>query len=477
MKKQILLMAVAFALTLFTSCNHEGGSSNGLATPPVHNYLDPTTEKGWEAFCIPDFLNYPDDWTKLGLKGKVKEVTYDNGPLVRWLFDRDGRLTEWTDIHRPNPYSQNYNRDFWKFHYNDSGYVERSDYGQDFVEGRRSKWTHRMSAFDKYEFGQDGKPLRRAFSQEESYPNEQEYGYNKTGQCTSISTIRGKASVTLGLDDNGTITHIECGNTALPHEMTGRRNIRPFYDRQGRISKLEYMSVPTEETRGIIDSIFSTSRYEYNEQGNIARWSYDETVYPYEVTNQAVVDFEYEYDGQGNWTKKHMTTTPDAGTSFIGRYWTFGYVPQTLPEGSDSVEYWRLTITRNISYYPEETHKESARASQTKPAPVPSKLKGSVAFDAQNPSYWKVEKVVCTGHKNGGYAFTISGTFLKDCQQSMSNCSVTIGVKEEGKMKLTSVGSYFFPNGKAGEKFSFEIVGAFDGMCNVDNFQFLAILF
>ena len=44
-------------------------------------------------------------------------------------------------------------------------------------------------------------------------------------------------------------------------------------------------------------------------------------------------------------------------------------------------------------------------------------------------------------------------------------------------MKLTSVGSYFFPNGKAGEKFSFEIVGAFDGMCNVDNFQFLAILF
>ena len=87
MKKQILLMAVAFALTLFTSCNHEGGSSNGLATPPVHNYLDPTTEKGWEAFCIPDFLNYPDDWTKLGLKGKVKEVTYDNGPLVRWLFE------------------------------------------------------------------------------------------------------------------------------------------------------------------------------------------------------------------------------------------------------------------------------------------------------------------------------------------------------------------------------------------------------
>ena len=58
----------------------------------------------------------------------------------------------------------------------------------------------------------------------------------------------------------------------------------------------------------------------------------------------------------------------------------------------------------------------------------------------------------------------------------MSQSMVTIAVKEKNKKAVTSAGAYFFPRGKKGDAFTVTIVGAYDGMCNINNFEFLVIL-
>ena len=70
--------------------------------------------------------------------------------------------------------------------------------------------------------------------------------------------------------------------------------------------------------------------------------------------------------------------------------------------------------------------------------------------------------------------FTIIG---EDCTgYSMSESTVTIAVKEKNRKAVTSAGAYFFPRGKKGEPFTVTVVGAYDGMCNINDFEFLVIL-
>lgn len=173
----------------------------------------------------------------------------------------------------------------------------------------------------------------------------------------------------------------------------------------------------------------------------------------------------------------------------MNRLYYGDYPVKTVSENADGTPLCAIVLKRDIDYFTSDELKEgpasSAASTSEKNSPKEeqvstpnaSALGDDVPFSSPKIDAWKVEKVRCNGPKNGGYEFVISGKFVKDCTgYSMSESTVTIAVKEKNRKAVTSAGAYFFPRGKKGEPFTVTVVGAYDGMCNINDFEFLVIL-
>lgn len=61
----------------------------------------------------------------------------------------------------------------------------------------------------------------------------------------------------------------------------------------------------------ITDSLFTTSRYTYNDKHDIVRWEEEYSTSKKEISGNFTVEFSYEYDEQGNWTSRIATPSSE----------------------------------------------------------------------------------------------------------------------------------------------------------------------
>lgn len=99
MRNSLLIVAVA-AVTVFAACSGGGQMEKERKYTPLSVYFDPLLSQFHQdepaAYYI-DFINYPNDLVKHGLRGNVSDVRYHSkGDIVKtykhYSFDNEGRL-------------------------------------------------------------------------------------------------------------------------------------------------------------------------------------------------------------------------------------------------------------------------------------------------------------------------------------------------------------------------------------------------
>ena len=117
-------------------CNEAGTFSEKKYTP-VYVYLSTTPYVGESS--ISDFVDYPSDLVRLGLRGTVKEVKTTSAAEMVQKFNEDGNLTSqglWFD-------SSHRFGDEYKREYGDEGKLTK-------LYNVRNKWKAKVYAYDEW---------------------------------------------------------------------------------------------------------------------------------------------------------------------------------------------------------------------------------------------------------------------------------------------------------------------------------------
>ncbi len=282
------------------------------------------------ARCFMDFVQYPDDWTKLGLKGNVKTIYSDENGLVTGLeFDEFGHVTM-------------------------QGRVLGGRYGDalefEYQDGRLQKAINRRARSQQIFLYNETNQL--TISKSEQY--EKQYTYYKNGMLKN-------ASVTKTYDRDG-ILNMDCDETGrvlalrmwATHPIVSTLVETDFtyeYNSDG-LCNVKHGKAFIEE-RGIhigkdyfyiTDSLFTTSRYTYNDRHDIVKWEEEYYTRKKEISGNFTVEFSYEYDEQGNWTRRIATPSSEKVLKLL--YHKNSFVMENDKPASK--------LERDIKYYSEE---------------------------------------------------------------------------------------------------------------------------
>lgn len=480
---------------VFAACN----SKSNINYYSPHLFLEPTEDFLLNAAYYADFVNYPNDRLKFALKGDVNTVEYTTLHKMLWVFYKNGKLAA-NNLIIDGSWNKEINNWIYQYANDSAGGFDIPDLGELTGITKSSEYLSMNRSLGKssdllnsYAYNEAGLPLTCSYFAFNKLNYIKRFNYNEKGICTSMSVEENAPTkeknvmdCNVSSDAYGTVTHLFLKKTRIPVQglAIGDRDITPVYDKRGKLLAVKALSIPRNMESSMIDSVRSMSSYEYNEQGDVALWTYNDTIYPQQVTNNFSIKFKYIYDKHGNWVEKSIQGEAPVLNHLMNQYYRGTYTIETLNAPEQDEEQSQIRISRTITYFsdlPAESPAQSAPPVQSKKQQQPKKpqpeLSNQIEFTSDDLAAWKIEKIVNGGQKNGGYEFQISGIFLKDCTgYSIGSRSKTIGVKEKNKAELTSVGSYVFPKGKSGEKFSFEIVGAYDGMCNINAFEYLVIM-
>lgn len=242
------------------------------------------------ARCFTDFVQYPDDWTKLGLKGKVKKVFSIEDKLVTELeFDEYGHV-----IHQGQVLSQKYGYSL-DFEYQDGMLVQ---------VGNRKTWTEQI-----YLYNEDN---RLVTCRTDNY--EKKYTYYDNGVLKNVFVVKSR--------DSDGILKMECDKTGkvlmlrmwCQHPIVSCLAETDFtydYNSDGLCSAKYGKALLRDEGvhigkkyYNLNDSLFSISRYTYNEKQDLVKWEEEYYTGNREISGKFTIDFSYEYDKEGNWVRR-----------------------------------------------------------------------------------------------------------------------------------------------------------------------------
>lgn len=271
---------------------------------------------------LPDFINYPNDLVKLGLRGRVKECEVGVSTLkFIYKFNIQGNLTNY----QFRMDSKGYFGEGAKLEYDAAGHL--TFLGRDFKG--QSPNSHRYvyeddvlvrreygSGFRLYEWVEDGDGRK----------------------IPSKVTTKGWDS-TMGMkyarDENGNVvlTEMVYDNPRLPGSLTAESGMSTFrHSSDGRLSKV------LTAYKGCSDrnypNMWGECEYTYNPQGDVEKLVmalYDSKGADRQQLYTVTQTYTYTYDSNGNWVSVSMNSTnPDPGVLRLSDF------------------------TRTISYYTEE---------------------------------------------------------------------------------------------------------------------------
>lgn len=106
----------------------------------------------------------------------------------------------------------------------------------------------------------------------------------------------------------------------------------------------------------ITDSLFTTSRYTYNDKHDIVKWEEEYSTSKKEISGSFTVEFSYEYDEQGNWTSRIATPSSEDVLKLLYQKNSF-----VMENGKPASK-----LERNIEYYSEEDIKMAQELAERK---------------------------------------------------------------------------------------------------------------
>ncbi|MDE7419825.1 MAG: hypothetical protein K2N35_06425 [Muribaculaceae bacterium] len=425
-----------------------GGSNMERLYTPVALYFNPL-DQICPNECVkyfPIFENYPDDWTKYGLKGAPFNVinNFDDikwhvkysfqaefnsrGQIVRTLnsawnsgneynYDVDGKLTEIVKFDQGN-YKKAYREQTSTFKYDETrleswvgpdGYRDlfpgldiksyRYEYFPDStlmsVSPVCSGELSRKSKFGTYEFNEKGQlvrmtapvssnPFFKEFTPESfDVKSEAEFQYNLQGQCI----VKSEKLI-----------------------LTARR--------KGEV---------------VTDTLPATSHYQYDENNNLKRWVYngvtvknDNSESVNTTMSQLTIDYDYLYDENGNWYVA-WCILPEDYENYIALQKWYTDNKQSSPYLNDPEKYdgkRTIQFQRDISgYYESDDNVEGNGLKEYVDETTVEKPKytGTMAYGLQGPVKMvknEKEKQITVFNKIGNIESFISANGYRDCNNT-----------------------------------------------------------
>lgn len=318
MKNQILFIALALSLSFVSCGNKRIAESDSAETktvqvfPPIGLYygmptsmLGNTHDYDIKPSNLPDYITYPNDLAKMGLRGKVKSVR-DNFSTFSWTytFNPAGNLTDYQ--FRMDSQGR----------YGEGAKAEYNEVGELTLLGRN---FHGQSANSHRYIYKGGKLSRRSSSR-----GERLYCYHDSlGVSVPDSIVTKGLTPYLNIkftqhDDMIFISRIRYKRPSLPSGLTAENAESVFeYTSEGRIKAFRsiYRGVKGYKT----NILYGLTEYSYNEQGDVTKKEYylftdkkpltDITLHSTAV-HHGIDTFEYQYDEQGNWVTLTMNSEP-----------------------------------------------------------------------------------------------------------------------------------------------------------------------
>lgn len=363
MKKQNTLLA-AILFLLGSSCQEGTIFEKKQVYTPITFYFSPIEDYLTPSGYTPDFVNYPNDWVKWGLKGKVKTVTCKTLHTFSLDFSEDGRLLQSDFVGNGGSVSEGTQT---IFHYNDSSQLESITSKSSFkmYGGRTSRFTEelecKVTAYTPF-----GKMAKRAYYdiKGKKVVSVKQYQYDEKNLCRTMaladdSPNKKRTIFNVTSDGQGRVSDIYVPNLRIPGRLTiGERHIMPAYDDEGRMSGIKELAIPHNMEAYNIDSIRVENQYKFNDNGDIIEWTYQDMVYPGNRPNDFVCTFSYVYDAQGNWISKTMTGGIAYLHSLMNSYYRGSYTIDRV-QSEEREDLGAVTLTREITYYDAETEHQS----------------------------------------------------------------------------------------------------------------------
>lgn len=417
MKKTLFLCTAV--VTLLTACSDGGVFGKERKYTPLYVYHNPLPLMsfiGGEEFpesYYPDFINYPDDRAKHGLRGNVSQVWYvthgDGG--VEYVFDTEGKLrqasTFWDKSRK--------HLELREFRYNNEGRLAGV-----YRNPHENKWA---SSRQKFEYDANGYLVRRKGGMSRAH---QTYTYYADGTLKEIIPqyfsddcfdTKGK----MEFDESGNLVKMEARMTSNPF-MTGAAG---RYDGLPNVCTYTYTDgLCTEKVEKIAtqkDTLVCRNLFTYNGKGDLTAWEYSGGIYQTNLENRnqniffenaaLKVTFEYEYDNHDNWTTMRIILPNDFMKLeyFIRCYDVYlkFIAGQKYQEGQENPI---LTIRRNIEYHTFSAEEE--RAMKKKNAPKFTAAQGhglygdvrKVSGNKQEMTFDEYGNIISNGHNNYVYS-------------------------------------------------------------------------
>lgn len=328
-----LLLLVSFVLS---ACSGNGKSLPDRKYNPITFYFNPnlfwTSGSAGDPACfVPDFVNYPNDLVKYGLRGSVKSLE-SNGPFFSEMqFNSQGNLTYQSYFFDSNKrYGEAY-----QFEYTESGNLA-SMYN---VRTRQGS-----GASERYEYNASNKLMNRVYNT----GAKKTYTYHENGLLKSVllDSRRDNQDVCdMVCDNDGNIISLETYELSHPIQkflvQDKRARSTYVYNSDGLCSSSKETLLPSKRSHAI-DSICGESTYLYNDKGDLTQWNYSSVSYPKNDTYGFTIDYTYIYDEQGNWTEMKVV-----GAAVEDLLSSFGVA--TMEDGRKYVFFNRM-----IEYYTDE---------------------------------------------------------------------------------------------------------------------------
>ena len=358
------LIGLTIILLIFTACrNSESKNDSRSYYNAINLYFSPAEDYLLRHEFFTNFINYPNDLAKLGLKGKVYDIKYTTVHELGYLFNEEGKIMG--KIFTEN--GGNMKRaSIYTHHYDDEGRLvkiseeDRVNTGGGYrtVSNRTDKVMESIISYTA-----SGKPLKRAVNDLNSnrVDHTVSYEYDENGICRGVaiatdSPNRRADAVVFSFECNekGLMTFIHAKRSRIPYRLaSGERKITPAYDYQGRLVAMRETAIPTNNEAYRINEIFSTTQYKYNPEGDIVECAYSDTAYPSGAKADFVLTFVYDYDRQGNWVRKRIRGDIYVLEGLMNSYY-YGQYPILRVESGNGNELGEVVIERTINYYGED---------------------------------------------------------------------------------------------------------------------------